>query len=98
VTVFAAGTYIFASNSSVNTYGCLYDGSFNPNYPLQNLITSNGQSAGSGQFQISYILQPRTIYILVVTTYMNNVQGTISIIDSGRQWVSMVLLPQTTGE
>ena len=98
VTVFAAGTYIFASSSSIDTYGCLYDDSFDPFYPFQNLITTNDNSAGSGQFQMSHILQPGRIYILVVTTYSNNVLGSVSIRQAGPTAASMILLPQTTGE
>lgn len=84
-----SGTYILRSSGSINTYGCLYTTSFDPSNPSQNLVTYDDGSGGSEQFLISYYMQASTTYILVVTTYLDSVTGSYSIIARGPGSVSM---------
>jgi hypothetical protein len=79
VTTYTTGTYTFTSNSSLDTYGCFYSSSFDPSYPSRNLIMSDDEGAGDNQFQIRVNLEYGQTYVLVVTTYRNNVTGSFSI-------------------
>ncbi len=63
------GTYTIISNSLSNTYGYLYNRSFDPSNPSRNLIISNDGTKGNGQFRILHRLQPYRTYILVVAIY-----------------------------
>jgi hypothetical protein len=99
VVVSTSDTYTFTSTSSFNAYGCLYDGSFNPLSPSQNLIASDDDSGGSnGQFQISRSLQSGRIYILVVTTYSASITGSFSIRATGPASAAMTLFTLITSE
>jgi hypothetical protein len=82
----------------MNIYGYLYDYSFDPTYPFQNLITYDDDSAGDQQFQISRNQQYASTYVLVVTTYSNYVIGSFSIIAVGPVSVSMTLIMPATSE
>jgi len=89
VNVLIKGTYIFTSNSSINTYGYLYDDQFNPADLSLKLISENDDSNGQGQFRIAAILQSHRIYILVVTTFSPATTGQFSIVSSGLAPVDM---------
>jgi hypothetical protein len=47
VTALATGTYTFTSDSSVDTYGCLYNDSIDPSNPTENLIKCDDDAAGN---------------------------------------------------
>ncbi len=98
VIAYTTGTYILKSNSSFDSYGCLYDDSFTPLYPSKNLITTDDDGAGSGQFQISRNLQFGSTYILVVTTYSADITGSFTIRASGPGSVYMMAYTPTTRE
>jgi hypothetical protein len=87
-----------ASSSLFDSYGCLYDGSFNPLYPSQNLITTDNDGGGNRQFQISRSLQSGRTYILVVTTYITGVTGSFIIRADGPASVYMMAFTPTTSE
>jgi hypothetical protein len=70
--------YTFSSNSSIQLHGYLYNGSF-IQQSFKNLLTSDNDSDGDGQFQISYYLQILKRYILVVTTRYPNTTGSFAI-------------------
>ena len=91
-TTYTSGTYILLSSSvtQVDTYGCLYTTSFDPNYPYQNLLTCDDDSGGSLQFLISYYLSYGQTYILVVTTSGSYATGSYAISASGPGSVSML--------
>jgi len=89
VNVLIKGTYIFTSNSSINTYGYLYDDQFNPADLSLKLISENDDSNGQGQFRITAILQTGQTYILVVTTFSPSITGEFSIVSSGLATVNM---------
>jgi hypothetical protein len=96
VIVDTTGTYDITSNGLFDSYGCLYDGSFNPLYPSQNLITTDDDGGGNRQFQISRSLQSGRIYILVVTTYSTGITGSFTIRAGGPASVYMTSITPTT--
>ncbi|CAF1619286.1 unnamed protein product [Adineta ricciae] len=73
------GNYTFFSSSSMDTYGYFYSDSFDPFYSSKNLITSDDESDGYGQFRISVTLKSERKYILVVTTFRQNITGNFLI-------------------
>ncbi|CAF2028725.1 unnamed protein product [Rotaria magnacalcarata] len=77
------GLYTIASNSAIDTYGFLYNGSFFPNSPTRNLVISDDESGGNAQFRLSVYLQSYAQYVLVVTTYYGNVFGPYMVMTSG---------------
>ena len=80
VSVSTSGTYIFASNSSIDTVGYLYTSPFDPSNPLSNLITNDDDSGDiSYQFEIEAYLLPRRPYVLVVTTHSPVITGRFAI-------------------
>lgn len=88
ITVKTTGTYTLKSSSSFDTYGYLYQSNFYPSYQTYNLISSDDDSAGSSQFQLTNYLQSNTQYVLVFTTYGERITGQFSIIASGPDDVS----------
>lgn len=68
------------SNSSKDLYGYLYDSSFTPSQQNQRLLdSSDDDGAGVGQFEIEYPMSRGTSYILVVTTFSENVVAPFTI-------------------
>jgi hypothetical protein len=97
-TIYTAGIYIFSSSSSIDTFGYLYESSFNPSYPSDNMITYDNDGAGDQQFQISRYLQSGRIYILVVTTYSSGTTGSFSIRATGPASLDLTAFTQATSE
>jgi hypothetical protein len=93
-----SGTYTFASRSSLDTYGYLYQGSFDPSDPSQNLMTSNDDSGGKRQFLFSSYLSAGSSYILIITTAGMDVVGDFSIRVSGPSSVGCAAFTPTAGE
>ena len=93
VTVYTLATYTFRSNDAsggqLDLYGCLYDLSFDPYNPGQNLLVCDDDSAGGYQFLINRFLQTSRIYILVVTTYRSGDTGYYTINAVGPDTVYM---------
>ncbi|CAF4174467.1 unnamed protein product, partial [Rotaria sordida] len=75
VIVPVTGYYLFTSISSINTYGYFYATNFSASSPSTNLIAYDDNSGGNNQFQIIMSISANTPYVLVVTTYGLNVQG-----------------------
>lgn len=75
--------YTFVSDSSIDTYGCLYSPSFDPSNPSHNLIICNDDGAGRRQFLINQYLDTYTTYILVVTTYSIHTSGSFTVQTTG---------------
>jgi hypothetical protein len=86
------------SSGSFDSYGYLYDGSFNPLYPSLNLITTDDDGGGNGQFKISRYLQSGRTYILVVTTHKAGIIGSFSIRATGPASLDMTAFTPTTSE
>ena len=89
VNVVTSGCYTLRSISTVNTYGYLYKHNFNPFNSSENLLSKDHHSGDDGQFKLARYLENRTKYILVVTTYYENVRGKFSIFVSGSNNVSL---------
>lgn len=67
--------YTLTSESTLDTYGCLYDGDFDPSRPSINLVTCDDDRGTNRQFLIGRTLQSSLSYTLVVTTYSTNTYG-----------------------
>ncbi|CAF4519539.1 unnamed protein product, partial [Rotaria sp. Silwood2] len=78
-----SGTYAIETSSSMDTYGYLYNNTFDPASISTNLLAENDDGPSSTNFQISIYLQALTRYIVVVTTYDPSTTGTFSIVASG---------------
>jgi hypothetical protein len=73
------GTYDIACNSSIDTYGYIYKGSFNPFSVDLNLIASDDDGNDNGQFKLNVYLESGMEYILVVTTFTASMTGAFTI-------------------
>ena len=77
--VLMSGSYILTCNAAVDSFGYLYNETFDPVFPNLNLLVVDDDSAGNSQFQMQYFLEATGKYMLVVTTYAKNELGTFSI-------------------
>ena len=84
--------YILTSKSSIDTYGYLYQTSFNPYNPYSNLIAYDDDAGGSRQFQLTKYLVTNRTYILVLTTYSSLVTGNYQLIVEGANLVQLIKL------
>ncbi|CAF4358460.1 unnamed protein product, partial [Adineta steineri] len=83
MSVSMTGIYTIVSNSNMDSKGYIYKNSFNASFPDENLLFVDNNMAGHEQFMLTVILDAMINYILVVTTYSENVMGTFSIIGLG---------------
>ena len=84
-TVSTSGMYRFSTNSSIDTYGLLYDGEMDPSNPSDSLLAYN-DDGGEGyglQFKITANLEAGSIYVIVVTTHGAMITGQFRIVASG---------------
>ena len=84
-----SGTYFFGSNSGMDTYGYLYDGPFDANVSITNVVNWDDDSGGNSQFKFSYILRANATYILIATTYAPGVLGAYTVYVSGPVMVAL---------
>ena len=96
VTVASTGVYIFQSNSTIDTYGYLYNSSFSPSMPTANLLVSDDDSAGNLQFRLVGALQSTGVAVLVVTSYSSGITGSVTIIVNGPSAATFGLLASPT--
>ena len=89
VNISKAGNVTIKSQSSMNTYGYLYENSFDPFDKSSNLLMEDDNSGDNEQFKMTAFLQPSTLYVLVVTTFSPHVMGHFSIIASGLSSISL---------
>ncbi|CAF4217803.1 unnamed protein product [Rotaria sordida] len=89
VIVNTTGSYKFTSKSNIDTYGYIYQGNFYPLYPTFNLLAHDDDNGGNSQFQLTVSLQNYNTYILVVTTYAEDVTGPFSIEISGPNFLTL---------
>ncbi|CAF4212495.1 unnamed protein product [Adineta steineri] len=89
--VSTTGSYTILSSSSINTYGYIYNSTFNSSSPTFNKFASDDDSGGSSQFMFTVTLQGMWKYILVVTTSGINVTGSFSLVTSGPGPVSYII-------
>jgi hypothetical protein len=83
-----SGYYSIMSNSTINTYGYIYNNSFDTFNPTMNLVKEDDNSGCDGQFKFMIQLQKNTSYTLVVTTYSENVTGVFWVVIYGPNNVS----------
>lgn len=90
-----------ASHSSFDTYGCLYNGDFNPSSPTRNLLLCDDDSGPGDQFLIMTTLQRSVSYTLVVTTFTPRISGNYQLHISSTSPISIYVYtpfsPATTG-
>jgi len=101
VRVDTTGTYTFKTSSTIgDTFGYLYQGNFYPEYPSYNIVTSDDDTAGNRQFQLTATLRSDITYILVFTTYQQRLTGEFSISASGPDYVfyPTEIIQTTTGQ
>lgn len=91
-----SGIYRLTSNSSMNTYGYLYNGSFNPYFAQTNLLKSDDDSGTNLQFSIRFLLEMSQAYILIFTTDPPNITGPFSIVATGPAPVGWSRIPITS--
>jgi hypothetical protein len=89
INVSNASDFTIMSQSSINTYGYLYENSFDPIDTSLNLLMEDDNSGNYEQFKLTAFLQPSTIYVLIVTTFSPRVMGKFSIIASGTSLISL---------
>ncbi len=83
------GNYSFTSISSIKTYGYIYNNSFNPFNPNENLLSDNDVKCDKYQFQLKVYLQINVTYILVVTTFSPKEIGNFSVHATGPGNISL---------
>jgi hypothetical protein len=83
VTVVETGYYQFSSNSTIDTYGYIYENDFDPVDPIRNVLSEDGYNCGIYRFQLISYLKVNTKYVLVVTTHDPNVTGVHSVLATG---------------
>lgn len=69
---------------------------FSPDSPTSNLISTDDDTGGNSQFQITSILQPNTDYILVFTTYSQDAIGNYVLLASGMTRVNLEIIQNIT--
>lgn len=77
------GFYNIISTSNLDLYGYLYNDSFNPTDPIENLIIEDDDGAGDYQFILGFFLEANNTYILIVTTFNEAETGNFTIEISG---------------
>lgn len=98
-TVGTSGMYRFSTNSSIDTYGLLYDGEMDPSYPSSSLLAYNDDGGpGYGlQFKIIANLEAGGTYAIVVTTHGAMITGGFRIVASGPALLTLnSFLPATS--
>jgi hypothetical protein len=89
ISVVVASNYSFSTESNINTYGYMYNHTFQPDNPSLNLLTEDGNVGENGQFKLTVFLHPWTSYILVVTTSSPNATDRFLIVASGPTTVAL---------
>jgi len=72
--------YTIQSSSNIHTYGSIYENSFNPLNPTENLLAEDDNGGGNSQFKFHIPLYVNSKYILIVTTFLPKKIGDVNII------------------
>lgn len=81
----------------MDTYGYIYEETFDPAHAAQNLLLSNDDSGGDSQFMFVVVLEDTKKYVLVVTTFRSQRKGVFSLTGAGDGLVHFSPV-QTTGK
>lgn len=95
-TVPTSGNYTFLTNSSIDTYGVLYNNPMDPSNSSDNMIAFNDDGAGAAQFKITVTLHAGNMYVLVVTTFGDHITGAYQLITSGPSVLALNLFRPVT--
>lgn len=90
------GNYTLKSNCTMDTYGYLYNNSFDKTKLSLNQVKQDDDSGGNLQFQLISVLRSGMRSILIVTTYGPNIRGPFSLIVSGPATVGFRLFSTAT--
>ncbi len=71
--------YTIQSSSNIDTHGSIYENSFNPLNPTENLLAEDDGGDSNRQFKLHIPLYVDTKYILIVTTYRPKDIGVVNI-------------------
>ena len=94
--VFASGLYSFTTASSIDTYGLLYDDTFDPSMPSGNLMEYDDDGGIGLQFKITTYLAASKTYTLIVTTHRSSVVGSFSGTAAGPTPLALTAFGTTT--
>jgi hypothetical protein len=89
VHVYQNSTYGFDSDSTMIIYGYIYKDAFDPLDPENNLLTQSNWSSCGYHFQLAAYLQINKTYMLVVTTFDPNIQGSFTVFVTGPYNISL---------
>jgi len=91
IDVNTSGYYMFLSKSTFNTYGYLYEYSFDPHSSEDRSLARYDYPCKDYNFKMTTYLQFNITYVLVITTPYDrmNAQGPFSVIISGSDKVYM---------
>jgi hypothetical protein len=95
ITVYTAGNHTIQSNGIQDTFGYLYNNTFDPTYPSVNLLQFNDNGTSSAQFWLSMWLQPMIDYILVATTSLPLTEAAMPIVVQGPAAINLSLINAT---
>ena len=88
------GLYGISSNSSMDTFGYIYNNSFDPLTPSMNLVSWANDGDDNQQFQMVLNYKADFTVILVVTTNTEAIAGPFSVIARGPGTVTFTQLKQ----
>lgn len=94
--VFASGLYSFTTASSIDTYGLLYDDTFDPSMPSGNLMEYDDDGGIGLQFKITTYLAASKTYTLIVTTHRSSAVGSFSGTAAGPTPLALTAFGTTT--
>lgn len=86
------GAYAFETSSSVDTFRYLYSNTFDPSSPTSNLLTFNDDALQENQCLVQAVLSTEDTYYAVITTYLPDVLGNITMDTSGSADIDVVTL------
>lgn len=105
IILYKSGNFEIGTNSSVDTFGSIYNGTFIADFPERNLLASDDDSGENKQFRLVVYLESNVRYTLVTTTHHGSSFGLYKVIVSGpirvnlikTTLVSTTTRPPTTG-
>ncbi|UJR18101.1 hypothetical protein I4U23_005001 [Adineta vaga] len=80
----------------MDTFGYIYNSTWNPVDPYENLLSMDDDTGGNGQFLLANVLQAMTTYMVVLSAYDERVTGRFSLIGYGPDSISLVRVNITT--
>lgn len=81
--------YAIGTESEIDTYGCLYYGTFTPANPTLNQIICDDDAGHNNQFRFQTYLQPHIEYTLLTTPLNGKAMGPYKVIVSGMARVNL---------